>query len=60
MSTVGLNVGRLEAFRTQLVFWDLGGAASLRGIWDKYYGEAHGIMFVVDAAAPQRFDEAKV
>jgi ADP-ribosylation factor related protein 1 len=60
MPTVGLNVGRVEAHGASLVFWDLGGASSLRGIWEKYYGETHGLVFVVDAAQPQRFDEAKV
>lgn len=28
--TVGLNVGRMEVFGTNLVFWDLGGAPGLR------------------------------
>jgi len=60
MATVGLNVGRFEAFNTRLVFWDLGGAASLRSIWEKYYAETHAIMYVVDAADGERFDEAKV
>lgn len=60
MATVGLNVGRFEAFSTSLVFWDLGGAASLRGIWEKYYKDTHAIIFVVDAADADRFEEAKV
>jgi ADP-ribosylation factor related protein 1 len=60
MATVGLNVGRFEAFNTSLVFWDLGGAASLRSIWEKYYAETHAIIYVVDAADEERFDEAKV
>jgi signal recognition particle receptor subunit beta len=60
MATVGLNVGRFEAFSTSLVFWDLGGAASLRGIWEKYYKDTHAIIYVVDAADPDRFEEAKV
>lgn len=60
MNTVGLNVGRFEAFNTSLVFWDLGGGASLRSIWEKYYAETHAIIFVVDAADGDRFDEAKV
>jgi ADP-ribosylation factor related protein 1 len=29
---------------------DLGGQSVLRKIWDKYFSEAHGIVFVVDAA----------
>lgn len=43
----------------KLILWDLGGQAELRTIWDKYYGEAHGVMFVVDSADTERFAEAK-
>ncbi|KAF8065539.1 Pyroxd2 [Scenedesmus sp. PABB004] len=59
MPTVGLNVGKMEAHGAALVFWDLGGAAGLRGIWEKYYAEAHALLFVVDAADAPRFEEAK-
>lgn len=59
MATVGLNVGKMEAFGTNLVFWDLGGQVGLRGIWDKYFNETHAVVYVVDAADPERFDEAK-
>ncbi|RLN96286.1 hypothetical protein BBJ28_00020739, partial [Nothophytophthora sp. Chile5] len=31
----------------------------LRAIWNKYYSESHGIVFVVDSANEQRFGEAK-
>ena len=54
LPTVGLNVARLEAFRVQLMIWDLGGQTGLRSIWDKYYADSHALVFVVDAAAPQR------
>lgn len=57
--TVGLNVGRVEAFGAKLIFWDLGGQAGLRTIWDKYFSETHGVIYVVDATKPERFDEAK-
>jgi len=57
--TVGLNIGRAEACSTKLVFWDLGGAVGLRAIWEKYFGEAHAVVFVVDAADSERFEEAK-
>lgn len=50
LPTVGLNIGRIEAFKTKLIIWDLGGAAGLRSIWENYYEEAHAVVFVVDAA----------
>jgi ADP-ribosylation factor related protein 1 len=40
------------------VCWDLGGRADLRSLWDSYFHDAHAIVFVVDAAAAHRFDEA--
>ncbi|CAJ1962398.1 unnamed protein product [Sphenostylis stenocarpa] len=57
--TVGLNIGRIEVANSKLVFWDLGGQPGLRTIWEKYYEEAHAVIFVVDAASPSRFEDAK-
>ncbi|KAJ1428781.1 Small GTP-binding protein domain [Sesbania bispinosa] len=57
--TVGLNIGRIEVANRKLVFWDLGGQPGLRSIWEKYYEEAHAVIFVVDAASPARFEDAK-
>ncbi|CAH9141257.1 unnamed protein product [Cuscuta epithymum] len=57
--TVGLNIGRVEVSNSKLVFWDLGGQPGLRSIWEKYYEEAHAVLFVVDAACPSRFEDAK-
>ena len=59
LPTVGLNVGRVEAHNSLLVFWDLGGQAGLRPIWDKYYSDSHGLIFTVDSSQPERFAEAK-
>ena len=39
--------------------WDLGGQTVLRKIWEKYFSECHGIVYVVDGADPIRFEEAK-
>ncbi|CAI0403418.1 unnamed protein product [Linum tenue] len=57
--TVGLNIGRLEVSNSKLVFWDLGGQIGLRSIWEKYYEEAHAVVYVIDAACPSRFEDAK-
>ncbi|KAL1320202.1 hypothetical protein HN51_064912 [Arachis hypogaea] len=57
--TVGLNIGRIEVANRKLVFWDLGGQPGLRSIWEKYYEEAHAVVFVVDAACPSKFEDAK-
>ncbi|KAJ4969210.1 hypothetical protein NE237_015911 [Protea cynaroides] len=57
--TVGLNIGRVEASKTKLVFWDLGGQIGLRTIWEKYYEEAHAVIYVIDAGCPSRFEDSK-
>lgn len=59
LPTVGLNVGRLEAFQAQLLLWDLGGAPGLRSIWDKYYADSHALLFVVDASQPERCTQVR-
>lgn len=57
--TVGLNIGRVEAHKTKLIFWDLGGQLGLRSIWEKYYEEAHAVVYVVDSASRNRFEDTK-
>jgi len=59
LPTVGLNIARFETKNIPLVFWDLGGQASLRSIWEKYYADTHAILFVVDASQIERIEEAK-
>eukprot|EP00955_Chlamydomonas_euryale_P114521 366281-Chlamydomonas_euryale.AAC.20 len=59
LPTVGLNVGRIEAFGYNLVIWDLGGQSGLQSIWDKYYDESHAVIYVVDSANQARFAESK-
>lgn len=43
--------------------WDLGGSASLRGIWSRYVGEADALIWVADAslspAAAARLAESR-
>ncbi|XVF53630.1 hypothetical protein PTKIN_Ptkin05aG0114100 [Pterospermum kingtungense] len=57
--TVGLNIGRIEVSNSKFVFWDLGGQLGLHSIWEKYYEEAHAVIFVIDAACPSRFEDSK-
>jgi ADP-ribosylation factor related protein 1 len=59
LPTVGLNVGRIEAYNCMIIFWDLGGQVGLRSIWDKYYDEAHAVVYVVDSADGDRLAETK-
>ncbi|XP_051505729.1 ADP-ribosylation factor-like protein 13A isoform X2 [Myxocyprinus asiaticus] len=38
---------------------DMGGAPEVRGSWREHYGEAHGIIFVMDSSDRQRLKEVK-
>lgn len=58
--TIGLNIGKMDVSKCQCLFWDLGGQVSMRGIWEKYYSEANGMIFVVDSADPARLEEARI
>ncbi|KAL9814041.1 putative small GTP-binding protein [Arabidopsis thaliana] len=55
--TVGLNIGRIEVSNAKLCsgIWEPG----LRSIWEKYYEEAHALIYLIDAACPTRFEDSK-
>ncbi|CAG8609104.1 6632_t:CDS:10 [Ambispora leptoticha] len=57
--TVGLNIGKIDLNRARLIFWDLGGQTELRSLWEKYYAECHGIVFVLDSTDKERIEECK-
>ncbi|KAL7885974.1 hypothetical protein AOLI_G00062690 [Acnodon oligacanthus] len=51
------NELRVENFLVNLL--DMGGGPEVRGSWREYYGEAHGIIFVMDSSDRQRMKEVK-
>ena len=57
--TVGLNLAKIEKRKAEFTFWDVGGQLVLRKIWDKYFSECNGLIFVIDGADSSRFDEVK-
>eukprot|EP00760_Papus_ankaliazontas_P019156 PhM_4_TR17912/c0_g1_i1/m.10907/K07962/ARL13B, ARL2L1; ADP-ribosylation factor-like protein 13B len=57
--TMGFAPHTFMGGRFELSVYDLGGAARFRGIWRNYYSDIHGIVFVVDAADRERFEEAQ-
>ncbi|CAB3982638.1 ADP-ribosylation factor-related 1 [Paramuricea clavata] len=57
-NTVGLNIGKIEVSGVRLLFWDLGGHEDLQSLWDKYYEECHGLIYIVDSVDKQRLDVA--
>ena len=57
--TMGMNLAKMDLAGCKCTFWDLGGADRLRSLWDRYYAETHGFVFVVDAADADRLREAR-
>ncbi|WFD02845.1 ADP-ribosylation factor protein 3 [Malassezia obtusa] len=47
--TVGQNVLDVTYKRSILRLWDLGGAKSMRSLWDQYLPDAHVLVWVLDA-----------
>ncbi|KTF84553.1 hypothetical protein cypCar_00010843 [Cyprinus carpio] len=48
---------RVENYLVNIL--DMGGAPEVRGSWRDHYGEAHGIIFVVDSSDRQRIKEVR-
>ena len=58
-TTVGLNIGKITTQGVRLMFWDLGGQEELQSLWDKYFNDCHGVIFIIDSADPDRLLESK-
>ncbi|RKP07565.1 ADP-ribosylation factor family-domain-containing protein [Thamnocephalis sphaerospora] len=57
--TVGMNIGKVVVNRSRINLWDLGGQDALRTLWDKYYDECHGIVFVIDSMDHMRLEQCR-
>ena len=59
--TIGFNVETVSPNkRISFTVWDVGGQDKIRPLWRHYFHGTEGLIFVVDSADRQRFDEAKV
>lgn len=56
--TVGLNVKTIERDGIVINFWDLGGQKELQLLWDKYYLDAHAVVWVIDSCDKERLIES--
>lgn len=57
-TTIGLNIGKISMSHVKLIFWDLGGQKELQSLWDKYYEECHGVIYVIDSSDEKRMEES--
>ena len=56
--TIGMNLAKFKHRGSQVILWDLGGQLKMRAVWERYYSEAHAVVFVLDSADPARLQEA--
>lgn len=55
-----MNIGKVDIGSScRAIFWDLGGREELRPIWAQYYADTQGLVYVIDAADPSRFQESR-
>ncbi|KAK7025046.1 ADP-ribosylation factor family-domain-containing protein [Favolaschia claudopus] len=59
ISTMGWNIDNFVYGRHRITIWDFGGSRTIRTLSRSYLWNAHAFIFVLDAASPTRFAEAK-
>ncbi|KAG2152421.1 ADP-ribosylation factor family-domain-containing protein [Suillus cothurnatus] len=57
--TIGFNVETVAYKKIQFTVWDVGGQQKIRPLWQYYFNNADGIIFVVDSSDRDRIPEAK-
>mmetsp|Transcript_73176 Transcript_73176/g.65868 ORF Transcript_73176/g.65868 Transcript_73176/m.65868 type:complete len:178 (+) Transcript_73176:24-557(+) len=59
MPTVGFNMHKVDKGKVQIKVWDLGGQKKFRGMWERYCRNNDAIVYVIDAADPNKFPNSK-
>jgi len=57
--TVGFNMHKVDKGKVSIKVWDLGGQKKFRGMWERYCRKNDAIVFMIDAADPNNFPNAK-
>lgn len=57
--TIGLNVKVFKKGKVNMKCWDIGGQEQYRSEWSRYTKGCDVVLYVVDAAAPQKLSTAK-
>ncbi|KAL0589659.1 hypothetical protein ABG067_002208 [Albugo candida] len=58
VSSAGFSSTTFEIAGGTATFYDLGGGPAFRNVWEEYYADVHGVVFVVDTSARTLIDEA--
>lgn len=57
--TIGSNVEEISYNNIKFQAWDLGGQESMRTVWDLYYLNTDGIIYVIDSNDTDNIEESK-
>ena len=57
--TIGFNVETVEYKNIAFTVWDVGGQTKIRPLWQHYYENCDGIIYVVDSSDSLRMKEAR-
>ena len=57
--TIGSNVEELAYNNVKFQAWDLGGQESTRSVWDVYYMNTDGVIYVIDSQDENNYEESK-
>ncbi|KAG6663094.1 hypothetical protein CIPAW_02G002100 [Carya illinoinensis] len=58
-TTVGFNMRKVTKGNVTIKFWDLGGQARFRSMWERYCRVVSAIVYAVDAADPDNLSISK-
>ncbi|XP_069810126.1 uncharacterized protein [Dendropsophus ebraccatus] len=59
--TIGFNLETLEPIRNvTFTVWDVGSKGRIGPLWKHYFVNTDGLVYVVDSADPERFEEARM
>ena len=57
--TIGFNVSEIKYINMSMQVWDIGGQTKIRKLWDHYYNNLDGIIFIVDSVDRTRLEEVR-
>jgi len=57
--TIGFNVETVIYKNISFTVWDIGGQDKIRRLWNHYYHDNDGIIFVIDSCDINRIEEAQ-
>lgn len=57
--TVGFNMKKMQKGNVTIKLWDIGGQPRFRSMWERYCRGVNAILFVLDSADHEKFDQAR-